>query len=69
MIATKSGRRTETVEAALDELVQAGGAGAGRRAGALQGLADVLRTGACVPPALDQLPALQPAGSLSIGFP
>jgi len=56
-------RLTEAVQAALYELIQAGGAGAGGRAGALQGPGDVLRTRTCVPPPLDQLPAL------SIGLP
>lgn len=48
-------RLTEAVQAALYELIQAGGAGTGGRAGALQGPADVLRTGTCIPSTLDQL--------------
>lgn len=48
-------RLTEAVQAALYELIQAGGAGTGGRAGTLQGPADVLRTGTCIPATLDQL--------------
>lgn len=47
------GGLTEAVQAALYELIQAGGAGTGGRAGALQGPADVLRTGTCIPSTLD----------------
>lgn len=46
---------TEAVQAALYELIQAGSTGTGCRAGALQGPSDVLRTGTCIPPPLDQL--------------
>lgn len=49
------GGLTEAVQAALYELIQAGGAGTGGRAGALQGPADVLRTGTCIPSTRDQL--------------
>lgn len=49
------GGLTEAVQAALYELIQAGGAGTGGRAGALQCPADVLRTGTCIPSTRDQL--------------
>lgn len=62
-------RLTEAVEAALDELVQAGGAGARSRAGALQSPADVLRTGTCIPPPLDQLPFLLDTRTLHVRLP
>lgn len=61
--------RTEAVETAQDELVQAGSVGAGSRAGTLQGLADVLRTGARVPPPLDQPLGLHRTQRLHVGLP
>lgn len=50
---------TKAVKAALYELIQAGSTCAGWGAGALQSPADILGTGTCISPPLDQFLALQ----------